>query len=268
MIIPELIGIPFDAYSSFLRGAAAAPSLIRKAFHSDASNSWTETGLDLSAPNVLTDAGDLTFPADDQVAFSLIEEGITKVLAREHAPITLGGDHSITYPIVKSLSRKYPKLTIVHFDAHPDLYQEFQGNPHSHACPFARIMANNLASRLIQIGIRTLNAHQREQASRFGVEQYEMRNLPPRDLLKLKGPIYVSFDMDALDPAFAPGVSHREPGGLSVREALQYIHAINGTVVGADIVEYNPVRDLDGVTAVVAAKLLKEVAGLIIGAVQ
>jgi agmatinase len=165
---------------------------------------------------------------------------------------------------VKVVARRYPELTIFHFDAHPDLYEEFEGNRLSHACPFARIMEAGLAKRLVQVGIRTLNRHQREQAERFGVEVIEMRSLRAFDRLKAAGPAYVTFDMDVLDPAFAPGVSHREPGGMSVREAIAHLHAIEGQIVGGDVVEYNPVQDVAGVTATVAAKILKEILGKMI----
>jgi arginase len=125
-------------------------------------------------------------------------------------------------------------------------------------------MEEGLAKRLIQIGIRTMNAHQREQAARFGVEVIEMRELPALDKLKLAGPVYVSFDIDVLDPAFAPGVSHREPGGMSVREAIAHLHAITGEIVGADIVEFNPKQDVSKLTAMVCAKILKEILGKMI----
>ena len=88
--------------------------------------------------------------------------------------------------------------------------------------------------------------------------------MPAYEKLKVAGPVYVSFDIDVLDPAFSPGVSHREPGGMSVREVITHLHAIEGEIVGADLVEYNPVRDLDGVTATVAAKILKEILALMI----
>jgi arginase family enzyme len=156
----------------------------------------------------------------------------------------------------------------VHFDAHPDLYDEFEGSRVSHACPFARIMESGLAKRLVQVGIRTINRHQREQASKFGVEVVEMRSLPAYDKLKASGPVYISFDLDVLDPAFALGVSHREPGGMSVREAIAHLHAIKGEIVGADLVEYNPVQDISGVTATVAAKILKEILGKMIAGPQ
>jgi len=259
---PVLIGIPFDGQSSYLRGAGEAPGRIRGAFDCYASNRWTELGVDLGTEGAYADAGDLVF--DERDAFAAIEAGIGSRLEAGQRPVSLGGDHSITFPIVKAFAQHYPALTIVHFDAHPDLYDEFEGNRLSHACPFARIMEAGLAKRLVQVGIRTMTRHQREQAKRFGVEVVEMRALPAYEKLRVPGTVYISFDMDVLDPAFAPGLSHREPGGMSVREAISHLHAIEGEIVGADIVEYNPVQDVAGVTATVAAKILKETLGKMI----
>jgi arginase len=260
--VPTLLGIPFDAYSSYLRGAGDAPPKIREALRCDASNSWSELGVDLGVAGGYGDAGDLAFSGKE--AFAAIEAGVAGLLDQGKRPVSLGGDHSITYPIVKAFAHRYPGLTIFHFDAHPDLYDEFEGNRLSHACPFARIMEAGLATRLVQVGIRTMVRHQREQAERFGVEVVEMRALPAYQRLKAAGPVYITFDMDVLDPAFAPGVSHREPGGMSVREAIAHLHAVEGEIVGADLVEFNPVRDVADMTATVAAKMVKEILGKMI----
>jgi arginase len=257
--VPTLLGLPFDGASSYLRGAGEAPGKIREALRCDASNSWTELGVDLGVAGVYEDAGDLEFTKQD--AFEAIEAGVGGLIERGKRPVSLGGDHSITFPIVKAVARRCPELTIFHFDAHPDLYDEFEGNRWSHACPFARIMEAGLAKRLVQVGIRTMNQHQREQSQRFGVEVVEMRGLPAYEKLKVAGPVYITFDMDVLDPAFAPGISHREPGGMLVREAIAHLHAIEGEIVGADVVEFNPVRDVAGMTATVAAKMVKEILG-------
>jgi arginase len=258
---PALLGIPFDANSSYLRGAAGAPFLIREAFHSDSSNSSTESGIEFDSKSVL-DAGDLELATDG--AFPAIETAVGQLLDNGQAPVCLGGDHSITYPIVRAFGKRFADLTLVHFDAHPDLYDEFQGNRYSHACPFARIMEEGCVKRLIQLGVRTMNAHQRKQAARFAVEVVEMRELPVLERLRLAGPVYISFDIDVLDPAFAPGISHREPGGMSVREAITHLHAITGDIVGADIVEYNPKQDVSQLTAMVCGKILKEILGKMI----
>ena len=151
-------------------------------------------------------------------------------------------------------------LTILHIDAHPDLYDEFEGDRYSHACPFARIMEERLATRLVQVGIRTMSGPVRAQADRFGVEVIDMRAWEAGMRPVVAGPSYVSVDLDGLDPAFAPGVSHWEPGGLSVRDVIGMIQAIPGRIVGADVVELNPLRDHDGMTAMVAAKIVKELA--------
>ena len=121
-------------------------------------------------------------------------------------------------------------------------------------------MEEKLARRLLQVGIRTMNGHQAEQAKKFGVEVITMSQLERFADLKLEGPLYISFDVDVLDPAFAPGVSHYEPGGMSVREVLTCIQSLQVAIVGADIVEYNPVRDHHTQTAMVCAKVLKEIA--------
>jgi arginase len=263
--MPALIGIPFDGNSSYLRGTSAAPPAIREALRCDAWNQWTELGVDLGVDGTFTDTGDLSLTGvDGTAAFRMIEREVGSLVESGQRPVSLGGDHSITYPILRAFGRRYPQLTIFHFDAHPDLYDEFEGSRVSHACPFARIMEEKLAARLVQVGIRTMIRHQREQAEKFGVEVVEMRSLPSYDRLKAQGPVYISFDMDVLDPAFAPGVSHWEPGGMSVREAIAHLHAIEGEIVGADLVEYNPVRDPNGMTANVAAKILKEILGKMI----
>ncbi len=259
---PIVLGVPFDANSSWLRGAAGAPPIIRVALHSISSNLWTETGVDLGAEGAYCDAGDLKF--DFEEPFAAIEEKIGELLDHGLRPVCLGGDHSITLPILRAFGKHIRGLTILHFDAHPDLYDELEGNRLSHACPFARIMEEGAAKRLIQIGIRTMTGHQREQAKKFGVEIIEMRQLPALERMKVDGPIYISFDMDALDPAFAPGISHREPGGMSVREAIAHLHAVTGKIAGADIVEFNPAQDTTQITATVAAKLLKEILGKMI----
>ena len=122
-------------------------------------------------------------------------------------------------------------------------------------------MEEGLAGRLVQVGIRTATAHQREQVARFGVEMIEMRDFRASFVPEFDTPVYISFDIDALDPAFAPGVSHREPGGLSTRQALDLIGRLRAPVLGADVVEFNPRMDSSGMTAMVCAKLVKEIAG-------
>jgi arginase len=248
-----LIGIPFDDYSSFLKGPAKAPPLIIEAIESDSANYFTEDLMDLADHPDVCWLGNA--PLKDYFDIEVI---IAEILKRGAIPFSIGGDHSITYPILRAMSASYPSLSILHFDAHGDLYDSLGGNRHSHASPFARIMEEGLSQGLTQIGIRTLNDHQQAQVGKFGVKVIDMKNWSPDIDLNLSGPVYLSFDMDVLDPAFAPGVSHHEPGGFTTREVLRMIQRLDLNIVGLDLVEFNPDRDLNGVTAVTAAKIIKE----------
>jgi agmatinase len=259
----SLLGVPFDANSSFLRGAALAPARIRETLYSGSSNTTTELGFDIGADGAgWIDGGNLILagePGDLPAVTGAVED----ILRGGGRVLALGGDHSITFPLVRGHASLAP-FTLLHLDAHPDLYDSLDGNRFSHACPFARIMEAGLAARLVQVGIRTLNAHQREQAERFGVEIITMKQWVAGARPAVTGPVYLSIDLDALDPAFAPGVSHHESGGLTVREVLDLLHGLPGPIVGADIVEFNPARDPTGITAALAAKLVKEVLGLML----
>jgi agmatinase len=248
-------GFSYDEKSSFLKGASLAPPLIRKFYHSFSTNYFAENGIDTNSQNVV-DKGD--FAVSD---YFEIEKVTAKNLVENAKLITLGGDHSITFPIIKALNKIHPKIDILHFDAHPDLYDELLEDKHSHACPFARIMENGLASRLVQVGIRTLNSHQKEQAEKFNVEIHEMKNLNISKIPNFENPVYISLDMDAFDPTFAPGVSHQEPGGLTSRQVIEIIQNLEAEIIGADIVEFNPKRDVQDITGALAAKMLKELLG-------
>jgi agmatinase len=263
-LAPRLIGIPYDASSSFLRGSAGAPPLVREALYSPARSLWTEGLRDLGAEGGLVDAGDLALPATGE-ARARIEAAIRLVAEAGGAPIAIGGDHSISYPVIRSLALVHGPLSILHVDAHPDLYDVFDGDRYSHACPFARVLEEGHARSLTQVGIRAGNAEQRAQANRFGVEAIDMRAWAAGERPVLRGPLYVSIDLDGIDPAFAPGVAHPEPGGLTVREVLGLIQSAPAPIVGADVVELCPERDPLGLTAVVAAKIVKEIAGRILG---
>jgi agmatinase len=260
-----VVGVPLDVNSSFLQGTAGAPNHIRQALHSPSSNLCAENGVDLGTDPRWRDAGDVG-TAENQPSFSEIEDRVGGLVTNGDRVIALGGDHSISYPLVRGHSRAHEGLTILHLDAHPDLYDELDGSRLSHGCPFARIMEEGLAARMVSVGVRTANAHQREQAERFGVETFGPTDDLAAVLESLAPPLYLSLDLDVLDPAFAPGISHYEPGGLSTRQVLEIIHTLPCPLTGADIVELNPERDVHGMTAMVAAKLLKEmIAGMLAG---
>ena len=209
----------------------------------------------------VADIGDVPFRSrfDLTSCHEDIEAHLERVVASGAVPLCVGGDHSITYPALRALAKRHPGVTILHLDAHGDLYDNYGGDRLSHACPFARIMEERLASRLIQIGIRTLSAHQRDQMARFGVETHEMRHWAGPPAIHVEGPLYLSLDIDVLDPAFVPGISHPEPGGLSVREVVTMLQRLEGRIVGADLVEFNPSNDPSPRTGLVCAKLVKEI---------
>lgn len=255
-----LLGALWDGSSSFARGAAGAPAAIRAALACEAGNPWTETGHDINI--ILGDAGDVRPEPDPRTA---VELGVAKIIRGGQKPIILGGDHSITHPAVRAVAAAHRTLTVIHFDAHPDIHDAFEGDRHSHASPFARIMEELGNIRLVQVGLREATPHQREQAARFGAEWMEMKDHATWPVIEPDGPMYISIDLDALDPAFAPGVSHPSPGGMSTRQLLDILHALpsrDTPIVGADVVETNPTRDFLGLTAQTAAKLTAELAGL------
>jgi len=256
--IINIIGLPYDEKSSFMRGPAQAPDKIREIFHDGSANYFAENGVDIKNDIKFVDKGNLTIKS-----YHDIKTAISKHLTANEKFIFLGGDHSVSYPIIDALKDIHPSFDILHIDAHADLYDDFEGDKFSHACPFARIMELGIVNRLVQVGIRTLTKHLREQAEKFNVEIIEMRHISRMNDLKFSDKLYISIDLDGFDPAFAPGVSHHEPGGLTPREVIDFIHKLDCEIIGADIVELNPPRDQSNITAALAAKLLRELCGIL-----
>ncbi len=255
----KLIGIPYDGNSSFLKGPALAPPRIRLMETDGSANSFCESGKQILNRKSYNDLGDMIFDySNPESVYNEIKERIRQELNTNEKLICFGGDHSISFPIIEAHSEFFKNLNILHLDAHADLYENFDNNPYSHASPFARIMEKNLINSLTQVGIRTLNIHQREQAAKFNVDIIEMKDFNYDFIKTLQAPLYISLDLDVLDPAFAPGISHHEPGGMTTRELIKIIQNISVSIVGADIVEYNPTRDVNNMTSMVAYKLFKE----------
>jgi agmatinase len=256
-----MLGVPTDINSSYRRGAASGPQALRTAWrrYADFGNGSTESGLELGIDFELDDRGDVLI---DESAADHDRIVVAAAAAAASGPVlAVGGDHAVTWPLVEGLARVHGPLNLLHFDAHPDMYDDYEGNLRSHASPFARIMERGLARRLVQVGVRTWNRHNREQAQRFGVEVVEWSGFSPDAVPIPSPPLYVTIDLDALDPAFAPGVSHPEPAGLTVRDIVQVLARIPSPIVGADLVELNPTQDQGDATSVVAVKLVKELMG-------
>jgi len=259
-----IFGIPFAEKSCYMKGAAKGPQAIRAASTSEAINAWTESDVNLEEETSIVDLGDIAVNGSFWDVFARVEDQVRRISGKNAVPVALGGDHSLTYPIVKALAETYDRLDILHFDAHPDLYEELYGDRYSHACPFARILEEGYAANLVQVGIRAATGQQRVLAEKHGVRMIEMKDIGKPLDLAFSNPLYISFDLDALDPAFAPGVSHHEAGGLSSRQAIDILHSVRGRIIGLDVVEVNPERDPAGITASAAVKIIMEVLGKIV----
>ncbi len=255
-----ILGVPYDGKSSYLKGPSKGPRAIREASTGKAINAWTELGVNLEDAATVVDLGDVDITGNFFEISERVEQRVREVLERNGLPIVLGGDHSISLPIVRALAKKHSSLDILHFDAHPDLYDELYGDRFSHACPFARILDEGLVANLVQVGIRASTGDHRQKAAAFGVRTITMKDWQDDLTLAFSNPLHISFDVDVLDPAFAPGVSHHEPGGLSTRQAINLLHSLEADIVGLDVVEVNPARDVAGITAAAAVKIIMEVA--------
>lgn len=260
----SLLGLPLDRNSSFMRGPAEAPARIRELLHCGSSNYCCENGLDLGASSGWLDLGDIWLEGCDD-PFIPIEDAASQILDTGARLVALGGDHSVTLPLLRAHAAKHTALNVLHLDAHADMYDQLEGNRYSHGCPMLRALEEGLVGRLVQAGIRTLRPVDRERISRHGVEVMEMRHWERGWRPSFDGPVYLSLDLDCLDPAFAPGVSHHEPGGFATRDVIRMIQQLDQPLLGADLVEFNPRRDPAGVTAMVAVKLLKEILGKMLG---
>ncbi|MFQ5791852.1 MAG: agmatinase [Acidobacteriota bacterium] len=263
-----LLGIPDDSQSSFRRGCAGAPERIRLAYDGRCFNATTETGVDLT--KAVFDGGDLE-PADSWEASALAYQTVLESLLMENkTPFVAGGDHAVTIPLVEGLRVLNRPVHVVQVDAHPDLYPQFEGNPHSHACVAARVMEMKHVASLTQLGIRALNPEQSGVLERFRhrIHVHLARDLqaelPEMQHIPQGAPVYLTVDMDGFDPAYAPGVSHPVPGGLSARQVLNFIQRGHWELVGMDVVEVNPTLDVNERTAVLAARLLHEGMGQVV----
>jgi arginase len=255
-------GLADDSQSSYRRGAAAAPDHIRRAYDGDCYNATTESGVDLTG--AVTDAGNLAsrqdWPATAR-AFRAFAEGLCR---SGRVPFFAGGDHAVTVPVAEALAVLGRQVHIVQIDAHPDLYPEFEGSRTSHACVAARLLEMPHVAAVTQFGIRTMNAVQAETAR---AHTGRLHLCPARDLdgpltpgahIGDETPVFLDIDLDGLDPAFAPGVAHPVPGGLTPRQVLNLIQGARWNLIGMSVVECNPDLDVRDLTAILAGRLLHE----------
>ncbi len=253
-----LLGVPYDGTQSYRQGAAAGPQAVRRA-------SWSlETyspALEQDLQEVgLRDLGDLAVAGLDPAAMvARVHEAVARLPA-EVAPLLLGGDHTASVGAVQALARRTPELRVLVLDAHLDLRDAYEASPWSHACAARRIWETVGDGRIIQLGVRSGLREEWEFARRHCRWVGRVLALPETVVEELRGhPVYVSVDLDVLDPAFAPGVGNPEPGGPTFADLLDALYLLRDLpVVGADVVETAPPLDPSGATEVAAAKLVRE----------
>ncbi|WP_025270350.1 agmatinase [Hippea sp. KM1] len=259
-----LVGVPYDGTSTYRPGSRFAPQAIREASY----------GIESYSPYQDKDLRDIRFYdigdmplsyGDKKLNLNIIELFISKLISKGRRVVSLGGEHLITYPIVKAHAKKYKDLTVLQLDAHSDLIDSFRGETYSHATVMRRCSELVGFENLYQLGIRSMVK--------------EDRLLPLRDvnmglfdlskaqefLERIKDrPIYLTIDLDVLDPSIFNGTGTPEPGGISYKELIEFIKLLKGKrIVGADIVELSPHYDASGVSSVVAASITKEILLLI-----
>lgn len=260
----RILGFEWDGSSSHARGPALGPSIVKRLMTSEASSSYSIDLTDMREAIAGYDIPEL--PEDGHAARAMIERTVAEALARGETPLSIGGDHSITFPILKAIAEKHGRVSLLHIDAHGDLHDNYEGDKFSHACPFARAHEAGLIENHVAVGIRCWDPHQKTQAEKYSVLILGSDDLDIIPSQIFKAPLYMTIDLDGLDPAFAPGVSHPEPGGLSTLDVLGLIRRINAPLIGADIVELNPERDPMLATARVVVRLAKELAAKAWGA--
>ena len=263
------VGLPDDSQSSCRFGAAQAPVRIRKAYDGRCYNSCTESGLDLAG--MVTDLGDWPVMGSWAGTQESYRKKASELFRDGLVPFFCGGDHAVTVPVVQALAELGRPVQVIQLDAHPDLYRELDGNRTSHACTGRLILEMKHVAGLTLMGVRAVTPGQKTLATRYGSRLKlipakgicgalpRLEHLPPDSL------VYLSIDLDVFDPAFAPGVNHPVPGGFSSRQVIDMIQDLPRQLVGMDVVELNPDRDLNDLTAVLAGGLFHEAMGRRLG---
>ena len=250
-----LFGMPMDFTVSYHPGSRFGPAAIREA--SWGLEDWSPLSGGELANIRYTDLGDIIMPSGNtHLALERIGEVAEQILSDNVIPFGFGGDHLVSLPVIKAVYKKYPDLRVVHLDAHADLRAEYAGETHTHATVMGRVVDFLGADRLYQFGIRSGT---KEEFARAQHLFSDVRLIADHLEVLEKYPIYVSMDIDVVDPAFAPGTGTQEPGGATSREILEATGQLGQLqVVGFDLVEVLPQLDYSGRTAALAAKVVRE----------
>ncbi|WP_156290201.1 agmatinase [Oceanobacillus salinisoli] len=258
-----IYGMPMDWTVSFRPGSRFGPGRIREA----------SIGLEEYSPYMdkhleevaFFDAGDIPLPFGNPArSLEMIQEYIGKLLEQDKFPIGLGGEHLVTWPIIQAIHKKYPDMALIHIDAHADLREEYEGEPLSHSTPVRKICELIGPENVYSFGIRSGMREEFQYAKESGMHMSKFHvSEPLREMLPaLSGRnVYVTIDIDVLDPAFAPGTGTAEAGGITSNELLEAIQLISKSdihVIGADLVEVAPAYDHSEKTAIAASKFVRE----------
>lgn len=258
-----LYGMPMDWTASYRPGSRLGPARIRESslVHEEYSHYLRR---ELTHVNYF-DAGDIPLPFGNvEKSLDMIGDFVSEILAGDQIPLGMGGEHLVTLPVVEQVAKKYPDLVVIHIDAHADLRPEYEGESYSHATPLYHISNIIGGPNLYQFGIRSMTAKEVQYTKQQKIHFYPFEVLSPlRACLQTLAdrPVYVTIDIDVLDPAYAPGTGTPDPGGITTNELLQAIYAIAESeveVVGADLVEVAPAYDPTEQTVIVASKLIRE----------
>lgn len=257
-----IYGMPMDYTVSFRPGSRFGPAHIRQA----------SVGLEEYSPYLdksivdmnYFDAGDLLLPfGNASRSLDIIREYVDGLLKDDKIPVGLGGEHLVTWPVLEAMYKKYPDLAVIHIDAHADLRDQYEGEPLSHSTPIRKAAELMGGKNIYQFGIRSGSREEFTYAREninfhpFDVAEPLKKELPSMG----NRPVYVTIDIDVLDPSAAPGTGTAEAGGITSKELLEAVHAIarsNVNVVGFDVVEVAPIYDPTQQTPIVAAKLIRE----------
>jgi len=273
-----VVGIPFDSGTSYRSGTRFGPRKIREA----SLLLWGHNQILKVAPAEklkIVDYGDVNIiPVDIKAANQAITSEVAAILKENVTVAALGGDHSITLPLLRAHAEKHGPLAVIHFDSHPDTWDfEYQSHPFSHGTPFRRALEEGLVDpeAYVQVGIRgsTTSADDLADARQLGArvitidEAFEIGIPAVAKIIQEKvgqRPIYVSLDIDVVDPAFAPGTGTPEVGGFNSYQMLQLLRSLQGLeLIGFDLVEVSPPYDHSDITSILAANLVFELLSLI-----
>lgn len=255
-----LFGAPYDGAASFRSGAKYAPSEMRKLCDEAIETYSPYQDMDLEDIKI-HDFGDIVFSSEDPgVAVGEIEKTVQRFVHDGKLPVMIGGDHLVTFGAIKVLAEKYSDLHIIHLDAHADLRDSYHDNKLSHASVMRRAYDLVGDGRIYQFGIRSGEKEEFEWAKgKVHMQKFDCKGLPEVIKAIANKPVYLSIDIDVLDPSEMPGTGTPEAGGISFKELLDSVLALRkSSIVGTDITELSPPCDPDGISTITTCKLLRE----------